>query len=139
MMSSPDASTAAPATASSLDRQPIHFAFDNTYARLPEHFYARVNPIPVAAPQLIKLNAELAQHLGLDPNALSSPEGVQILAGNLIADGSEPLALAYAGHQFGHFVPQLGDGRVNLLGEVIGRDGVRYDIQLKGSGPTPFS
>ena len=68
-----------------------------------------------------------------------APQGVEILAGNRVAEGSEPLALAYAGHQFGHFVPQLGDGRANLLGEVIGRDGVRYDIQLKGSGPTPFS
>ena len=63
----------------------------------------------------------------------------EILAGNRVAEGAEPLALAYAGHQFGHFVPQLGDGRANLLGEVMGRDGVRYDIQLKGSGPTPFS
>jgi uncharacterized protein YdiU (UPF0061 family) len=75
----------------------------------------------------------------LDPDALASVPGVEILAGNLVAEGSEPLAMAYAGHQFGHFVPRLGDGRANLLGEVLGRDGVRYDIQLKGSGPTPFS
>src|SRR5580658_7426391 len=115
------------------------FGFDNTYARLPQHFYARIDPTPVAAPRLIKLNVELARHLNLDPGALATPQGVQILAGNRVADGSEPLAQAYAGHQFGHFVPQLGDGRANLLGEVIGRDGVRYDIQLKGSGPTPFS
>ncbi len=114
-------------------------AFENTYARLPQHFYARVSPTPVAAPQLVKLNAELARTLGLDPDALASPEGVAMLAGNRVATGSEPLAQAYAGHQFGHFVPQLGDGRTNLLGEVLGRDGVRYDIQLKGSGPTPFS
>ncbi|AEU37550.1 protein adenylyltransferase SelO [Granulicella mallensis] len=119
--------------------QHIRFNFDNTYARLPEGFYARLNPTPVAAPSLIKINAELAQSLGLDPEALASPEGVEILAGNRVAEGSEPLAMAYAGHQFGHFVPQLGDGRANLLGEVVGRDGVRYDIQLKGSGPTPFS
>jgi serine/tyrosine/threonine adenylyltransferase len=119
--------------------QPIRFNFDNTYARLPEGFYARLNPTPVAAPSLVKINAELAQSLGLDPDALASPEGVEILAGNRVAEGSEPLAMAYAGHQFGHFVPQLGDGRANLLGEVVGRDGVRYDIQLKGSGPTPFS
>ena len=77
--------------------------------------------------------------LGLDPGALASGEGVEILAGNRVAEGSEPLAIAYAGHQFGHFVPQLGDGRAILLGEVIARDGVRYDIQLKGSGRTPFS
>jgi uncharacterized protein YdiU (UPF0061 family) len=119
--------------------QHIRFNFDNTYVRLPEGFYARLNPTPVAAPRLVKINAELAQSLGLDPEALASPEGVEILAGNRVAEGSEPLAMAYAGHQFGHFVPQLGDGRANLLGEVVGRDGVRYDIQLKGSGPTPFS
>jgi uncharacterized protein YdiU (UPF0061 family) len=117
----------------------IRFNFDNTYARLPEHFYSRLRPIPVAVPRLIKLNVELSHRLGLDPDALASARGVEFLAGNRVADGSEPIALAYAGHQFGHFVPQLGDGRANLLGEVIGRDGVRYDIQLKGSGPTPFS
>jgi uncharacterized protein YdiU (UPF0061 family) len=113
--------------------------FDNTYARLPQRFFARVGPTPVASPHLIKLNVELARQLQLDPKALASPEGVEILAGNRIAEGSEPLAIAYAGHQFGHFVPQLGDGRANLLGEVIGTDGIHYDIQLKGSGPTPFS
>jgi serine/tyrosine/threonine adenylyltransferase len=117
----------------------VLFGFENTYARLPEHFYARVNPTPVAAPCLVKVNVELARDLGLDPDALASPQGVAILAGNLVAVGSEPIAIAYAGHQFGHFVPQLGDGRANLLGEVVGRDGVRYDIQLKGSGRTPFS
>src|SRR6201999_3371135 len=102
-------------------------------------FYARVSPTPVATPRLVKLNLELARSLQLDPHALASEQGVQILAGNLVAEGAEPLALAYAGHQFGYFVPQLGDGRANLLGEVIGPDGVHYDIQLKGSGPTPFS
>ncbi|MCU1313840.1 MAG: hypothetical protein JWM54_1597, partial [Acidobacteriaceae bacterium] len=91
------------------------------------------------APRLVKLNMDLARELGLDPDALASPEGVELLAGNRIAASSEPLAIAYAGHQFGVFVPQLGDGRANLLGEVIGRNGVRYDIQLKGSGRTPFS
>jgi uncharacterized protein YdiU (UPF0061 family) len=129
-MSSPETPTAA---------KPIAFAFDNSYARLPQHFYARVNPTRVAAPRLIKLNVELARFLNLDPEALATPLGAEILAGNHIAEGSEPLAIAYAGHQFGHFVPQLGDGRANLLGEVIARDGQRYDIQLKGSGPTPFS
>ena len=129
-MSSPDA----PAIAS-----PVHFNFENTYARLPDRFYARLPPTPVAAPRLIKLNVELARDLNLDPEALSTPQGVEILSGNRVADRSEPLAQAYAGHQFGHYVPQLGDGRANLLGEVLGRDGIRYDIQLKGSGPTPFS
>jgi uncharacterized protein YdiU (UPF0061 family) len=117
----------------------LRFGFDNTYSRLPERFYARVDPTPVAEPRLVQLNVPLARELGLDPDALESTQGVEILAGNRVAEGSEPVALAYAGHQFGHFVPQLGDGRADLLGEVVGRDGRRYDIQLKGSGPTPFS
>ena len=117
----------------------VHFGFQNTYARLPERFYSRLSPTPVAAPRLIRLNVELAQNLGLDPEALATTQGVEILSGNRIAEGSEPLAMAYAGHQFGHFVPQLGDGRTNLLGEVVALNGARYDIQLKGSGPTPFS
>jgi uncharacterized protein YdiU (UPF0061 family) len=117
----------------------VNFHFENTYARLPECFFARTNPTPVAVPALVKVNVELANALGLDPEALASAEGVEILAGNRVADGAEPLAIAYAGHQFGHFVPVLGDGRANLMGEVRGRDGERYDIQLKGSGPTPFS
>jgi len=93
----------------------------------------------VAAPQLAHLNAGLAASLGLDPEALASPEGVEVLAGNRVPEGASPIALAYAGHQFGHFVPQLGDGRAILLGEIVGRDGLRRDIQLKGSGRTPFS
>ena len=117
----------------------FHFPFKNTYARLPDRFFARVAPTPVAAPRLVRLNRELALHLGLDPDWLASPEGVEILAGKRVPEGAEPLAMAYAGHQFGHFVPQLGDGRAILLGEVVDRDGVRRDIQLKGSGPTPFS
>src|SRR5580692_3648535 len=117
----------------------IHFPFQNTYAALPANFFARVAPTPVAAPKLIKLNRPLALHLGLDPDRLDSPEGAEILAGKRIPDGADPIAMAYAGHQFGHFVPQLGDGRAILLGEVIDADGVRRDIQLKGSGPTPFS
>ena len=117
----------------------VHFPFQNTYAALPANFFARVAPTPVAAPRLIKLNRPLAVHLGLDPDLLSTPEGAEILAGKRLPDGADPIAMAYAGHQFGHFVPQLGDGRAILLGEVIDRDGVRRDIQLKGSGPTPFS
>jgi uncharacterized protein YdiU (UPF0061 family) len=122
-----------------LTGQPVCFAFDNTFARLPEHFYARLDPIPVAAPRIVRVNVELARELGLDADALTSEHGVAILAGNQVADGAEPIALAYAGHQFGHFVPQLGDGRANLLGELVSRDGRRYDVQLKGSGRTPFS
>src|SRR4051812_42149200 len=117
----------------------VHFPFQNTYAALPANFFARVAPTPVASPRLIKLNRVLAVHLGLDPELLSSPEGAEILAGKRIPEGADPIAMAYAGHQFGHFVPQLGDGRAILLGEVIDADGVRRDIQLKGSGPTPFS
>jgi uncharacterized protein YdiU (UPF0061 family) len=138
-MSSPDAPVIGSPATSGPDRHPVRFGFDNTYARLPERFYARLDPTPVAAARLVKVNVELARSLRLDPDALASPEGVEILAGNHVAEGAEPLALAYAGHQFGQFVPQLGDGRANLLGEVMGRDGVRYDIQLKGSGRTPFS
>ncbi len=117
----------------------VHFPFQNTYAALPAGFFARVAPTPVAAPRLIKLNRPLAIHLGLDPDLLASPEGTEVLAGKRVPDGADPIAMAYAGHQFGHFVPQLGDGRAILLGEVIDADGVRRDIQLKGSGPTPFS
>jgi uncharacterized protein YdiU (UPF0061 family) len=115
------------------------FAFDNSYARLPDRFFARLGPTPVAAPRLVRLNEKLAWQLGLDARELATPEGVAILAGNRVPERGEPLAMAYAGHQFGHFVPQLGDGRAILLGEVVDRDGVRRDIQLKGSGPTPFS
>src|SRR6201989_2317076 len=116
-----------------------HFPFQNTYAALPANFFARVAPTPVASPRLVKLNRPLAVHLGLDPELLASPEGAEILAGKRLPDGAAPIAMAYAGHQFGHFVPQLGDGRAILLGEVIDSDGVRRDIELKGSGPTPFS
>ena len=116
-----------------------HIRFDNSFARLPARLYARRDPTPVAAPALVRVNASLAGRLGIDPDALASPEGVEILAGNRVPDGAEPIALAYAGHQFGQFVPQLGDGRAILLGEVVGRDGARCDIQLKGAGRTPFS
>jgi serine/tyrosine/threonine adenylyltransferase len=117
----------------------MHFPFDNTFSRLPDRFFARVTPTPVHAPRLVRLNDELARHLGLDPDWLASPEGIEILAGKRLPEGAEPIALAYAGHQFGHFVPQLGDGRAILLGEIVDRDCVRRDIQLKGSGRTPFS
>src|ERR1700681_4092647 len=117
----------------------VHFPFQNTYAALPDNLSARVAAPRVDSPRLIKLNRPLAIHLGLDPDRLGSPEGTEILAGKRIPDGADPIAMAYAADQFGHFVPQLGDGRAILLGEVIDADGVRRDIQLKGSGPTPFS
>jgi uncharacterized protein YdiU (UPF0061 family) len=117
----------------------VQIPFDNSYSRLPERFYARLDPTPVAAPRLIRVNRAVATLLGIDPDALASAEGVAILSGNQIAEGSQPIAQAYAGHQFGGFSPQLGDGRAILLGEVVGADGIRRDIQLKGSGPTPFS
>ncbi len=114
-------------------------AFDNTFARFPERFFERRPPAPVAAPRLIRLNRELALELGLDVEWLTGPDGVAMLAGNAFPESAEPLAQAYAGHQFGHFVPQLGDGRAMLLGEIVDRHGRRRDIQLKGSGRTTFS
>jgi uncharacterized protein YdiU (UPF0061 family) len=115
------------------------FAFDNSYARSLEGFYVPWKAARVERPTLVKLNYALAQELGLNPVALDSEDGARIFAGNDIPDGALPLAQAYAGHQFGGFVPQLGDGRALLLGEVIDRNGRRRDIQLKGSGRTPFS
>ncbi|WP_374635399.1 YdiU family protein, partial [Paracoccus sp. (in: a-proteobacteria)] len=113
--------------------------FDNSYARLPEGFFTRTAPTPVRDPQLVGLNRPLAERLGLDADWLAGPEGLAMLAGNALPKGAEPIAQAYAGHQFGGFVPQLGDGRAVLLGEVVAPDGARFDIQLKGAGPTPFS
>ena len=115
------------------------FLFDNTYARLPDRFFARLDPTHVQAPRLVRVNRELAEQLGLDADWLASQAGADILAGNRVPTGAEPIAMAYAGHQFGGFSPQLGDGRAILLGEVLDRAGNRFDIQLKGSGPTPFS
>ena len=115
------------------------FPFDNTYARLPERFFTRTRPTPVASPRLIRVNGALAADLGLDPESLAAEDGVAVLAGNRTPEGAEPIATAYAGHQFGTFVPQLGDGRAILLGEVVDRSGIRRDIQLKGAGRTPWS
>ena len=139
MMDSPEIPLNRPPLSAALTGQQVCFAFDNTFARLPDHFYARLDPTTVAAPRMVRVNVELAQELGLDADALTSEHGVAVLSGNRVADGAEPIAMAYAGHQFGHFVPQLGDGRANLLGELVSRDGQRYDVQLKGSGRTPFS
>ncbi|MGI9250328.1 MAG: protein adenylyltransferase SelO [Pseudohongiellaceae bacterium] len=117
----------------------MNVAFNNTYIHLPEQLYSRQAPQPVVAPRLIRANRGLARLLGIEPDWLESAEGVAMVAGNLLPSGAEPIATVYAGHQFGSFNPQLGDGRAVLLGEVVGNDGVRYDIQLKGSGQTPYS
>jgi uncharacterized protein YdiU (UPF0061 family) len=111
---------------------------DNSYARLPKSVFTKLNPTPVRSPRLIILNGSLATFLGLNVQALQSNDGVAVLAGNQIPEGSLPLAQAYAGHQFGHFT-LLGDGRALLLGEQITPLGERVDIQLKGSGKTPYS
>ncbi len=117
----------------------LDLPFDNSYGRLPERFYSRLDPTPVREPSLIALNRPLADRLGLDADRLASPDGIATFAGNAVPAGADPLAQAYAGHQFGNFVPRLGDGRAHLLGEVVAPDGARFDLQLKGSGPTPFS
>ncbi len=114
-------------------------SLDNSYARLPERFYARRLPVPVATPGLIRVNHALAEYLGFDPDWLESEKGIEMTAGNFIPEGADPIATAYAGHQFGGWNPQLGDGRAILLGEVIASDGTRHDIQLKGSGRTEYS
>ena len=112
--------------------------FDNSYTRLPEYLYARLNPVPVAAPKMVIFNRALAQDLGLDADLLAGEEGAAVFSGNRLPAGAEPIAQAYAGHQFGHFTV-LGDGRALLLGEQITPHGERFDIQLKGSGRTPYS
>jgi len=117
----------------------VNFSFDNSYARLPERFFARVAPARMPAPALVRLNEPLAAELGFDVDWLRSEDGVQMLAGNSVPANAASLAMAYAGHQFGNWVPRLGDGRAILLGEVIDRGGTRRDIQWKGAGRTPFS
>ena len=108
--------------------------FDNSFARLPGRFFARVSPTPVAAPRLIEFNQPLAEELGLETAALGPDDLAAMFSGNVTPPGAEPIAQAYAGHQFASFVPQLGDGRAILIGEVVDRMGQRRDIQLKGSG-----
>jgi uncharacterized protein YdiU (UPF0061 family) len=119
------------------DRPP--FDFDNTFARDLAGLYRPWKPAPVPQPRLVFFNRPLAEQLGLDAEALDSEQGAAILGGNVIPDGAEPLAQAYAGHQFGGFSPQLGDGRALLLGEILDRQGRRRDLAFKGSGRTPFS
>jgi uncharacterized protein YdiU (UPF0061 family) len=119
-------------------RRDAGWNFDNSYVQLPEAFYVRLNPKPVSTPKLVVFNRALAQSLGLNPDALKGDEGAAVFSGNLIPEGAEPLAQAYAGHQFGSFT-MLGDGRALLLGEQVTPKGERFDVQFKGSGRTPFS
>ncbi|WP_331722093.1 protein adenylyltransferase SelO family protein, partial [Alkalithermobacter paradoxus] len=116
----------------------IGWNFDNSYARLPNVFFSRVNPEIVPSPEIAVTNHDLAISLGLNPYNLQSKEGAYILSGNKTPKGALPIAQAYAGHQFGHFT-MLGDGRAVLIGEQITPKGERFDIQLKGSGKTPYS
>ncbi|MDR3375215.1 MAG: YdiU family protein [Ancalomicrobiaceae bacterium] len=116
----------------------MQFPFDNSYVHLPESLFSRVRPTPVAAPRLIAFNRPLARSLGL-ADAGDERELAEIFSGNRLPPGAEPLAMAYSGHQFGQFVPLLGDGRAILVGEVRDEAGQRYDIQLKGAGLTPYS
>ena len=116
----------------------LNWRFDNSYVRLPEAFYARLGPTPVKAPKLVIFNHALAQELGLKPGEVTEEALAAVFAGNVLPDDAAPLAQAYAGHQFGGFT-MLGDGRAIVLGEHITPRGQRVDIQLKGSGPTPFS
>lgn len=111
--------------------------FHNTYAALPEQFYRRMNPAKVARPYLVRFNHALAEELGI--GGMGDEEITGIFSGNVVPGGAEPLAMAYAGHQFGNFVPTLGDGRALLLGQIIARDGLSRDLHFKGSGPTPFA
>ena len=115
------------------------FEFDNTYIKLPKNFYQKINPVPVKKPRLLKLNHELLDYFNLDKDSLETNLGISILSGNKVPTNTTPLAMVYAGHQFGNFVDQLGDGRAVLLGEIIAKNGQRYDLQLKGSGKTFFS
>lgn len=121
-----------------MDHKPS-LPFDNSYTRLPQSFYTRQLPDPVSSPGLIRVNHTLADYLGFDPDWLGSATGTEFIAGNFVPAGADPVATVYAGHQFGGWNPQLGDGRAVLLGEIIASDGLRHDIQLKGSGRTPYS
>jgi uncharacterized protein YdiU (UPF0061 family) len=122
----------------SMDFLKAGWRFDNSYARLPGVFFSQVNPTPVGSPELVVFNSALAQDMGLSPQELDCTAGTALFSGNVIPEGAQPIAQAYAGHQYGHFT-MLGDGRAILLGEQIGPDGRRWDVQWKGAGRTPYS
>ena len=113
--------------------------FDNTFARLPDSFHSRLHPTPLPDPYLVSFNANAAGLIDLDSAEISRADFAEHFTGNRLLPGAEPLSMLYAGHQFGHFVPQLGDGRAILLGEIRNRDGELWDVQLKGAGITPYS
>ncbi|NHO67817.1 YdiU family protein [Aestuariicella hydrocarbonica] len=117
----------------------VKIPFDNTYLNVADALFSKQLPTAVEHPGLIRINEALAELLFIDPEQLRGAEGVAVLAGNAIPAGAEPIATVYAGHQFGNWNPQLGDGRAILLGEVVAKDGYRYDLQLKGAGQTPYS
>ena len=125
-------------TNSNIDINKAGWSFDNTYARLPNDLLVKQNPIPVKSPELIILNKDLSNDLNLNFTNIEKENLSQLFSGNLLPTGSESIAQAYAGHQFGHFT-MLGDGRAVLMGEHVLKNGDRYDIQFKGSGKTPFS
>ncbi|MEO8331955.1 MAG: protein adenylyltransferase SelO [Gallionella sp.] len=113
--------------------------FENTYARLPDSFHSRLHPTPLPDPYLVSFNPNAARLIDLDSEEISRADFTEHFTGNRLLPGAEPLAMLYAGHQFGHFVPQLGDGRAILLGEIRNRAGELWDVQLKGAGITPYS
>ena len=114
-------------------------SFEHTYAQLPAQFFERVTPDKAPNPNLVALNPSLAHEMGLDANWLSSNAGLAMMSGGKMPEGTDPIAMVYGGHQFGHWSGRLGDGRACLLGEIVGPDEVQRDLVLKGSGPTPFS
>ncbi|MEK6525776.1 MAG: protein adenylyltransferase SelO family protein, partial [Nitrospirota bacterium] len=113
--------------------------FDNTYARLPAAFYAELAPTPFPKPYLVSFNPAAAELIDLDPDEVKRPEFVEYFSGSRLLPGSQPIAMLYSGHQFGVYVPQLGDGRAILLGEVRNHSGEKWDLHLKGAGQTPYS
>ena len=116
----------------------INWNFDNTYSTLPESFISKTSPVPVKSPELVLFNYNLAKELGLDFSLTDKKDLSKLFSGNLLPKGSNAIAQAYAGHQFGHFT-MLGDGRAILIGEHLSKNNERFDIQFKGSGKTPFS
>ena len=138
-MDEPVALASNPDTAAAAGAVDLGLALDNSFARLPEAFYTRLAPTPLPNPYLVAVSPAAAELIGLTPAALASKEAVEVLAGNRPVRGSAPLAAVYSGHQFGVYVPRLGDGRAILLGEAIGPDGRRWELQLKGAGKTPYS